>query len=130
MSGCGTPVTRVLLNFLLDRLNVMLSSSLKTKPLSDAALRQAVNRVLNKGFIREAFHSEVERADRNISDDDIRYGLERKDWTLAKEPNWDDNPKHHNWEYLIRTVDVDQMELHLKLAIYPGENRIRIITKY
>jgi hypothetical protein len=106
----------------------MLSPAPPTKPLSEVGLRQAVNRILDRGFIREGFHSEEERADRNISDDDIRYGLERKDWVLEKPPDWDG--KHKNFEYLIRTVDVDQCELHLKIVIYPSENRLKIITKY
>jgi hypothetical protein len=113
-----------------EKVNVALSSSKRPNPLSESALRQAINKVLDRGFIREAFHSEVERAERNISEDDIRYGLERKDWTLAKPPNWDDSPKHKTWEYLIKTVDVDQEELHLKIAVYPNENRLKVITKY
>jgi hypothetical protein len=118
------------LHLVAKKVNVTLSIDKRPQPLSEQALRAAVKRATDKGFIREAFHSEVERADRNISDEDIRYGLERKDWTLAKKPDWDDCPKHKNWEYLIKTVDVDQEILHLKIAIYPAENRIKVITKY
>ncbi len=81
----------MLLILVLDRLKIILSSPLQKKPLSEAGLRQAVTKALDKGFIREAWHSEVERADRNISDDDIRFGLERKSWTLERAPDYDED---------------------------------------
>jgi len=106
----------------------MLSSSLQPRPLSEAALHQAVKRALDKGFVRESMHSCADRAYRNISDDDVRYGLERKDWVLVKAPDFDE--AHNNWEYLIKTVDVEGDVLHLKIVVYPAENRIWIVTKY
>jgi hypothetical protein len=63
-----------------------------------------VAKIVEKGFIRESWHSETERAYRNISDEDVLFGLERKDWTLKK-ADFDD--KHNSYEYLIRTVDVE-----------------------
>jgi hypothetical protein len=106
----------------------MLSFNPKSKPLSEAGLRQVVRRALEKGFIRESMHSCVDRAYRSISDDDVRFGLERRGWKLAKPPNFDE--EHRNPEYLIKTVDIEGDELHLKIAVYPAENRIWIITKY
>jgi hypothetical protein len=78
----------------------MLSSG-KQKPMSVAGLRQFIARALDKGFLRESFHSEVERAYRNISHEDIRYGLSRKDWTLAEQP---EPSKTGGFKYLIRTA--------------------------
>lgn len=97
------------------------------KPLSENGLRQIVAKIVERGFIRESWHSETERAERNISDEDVLFGLERKDWTLEK-TDFDD--KHNNQEYLIKTVDVEGVELHLKIVVYPEENRLLVITKY
>ena len=58
------------------------------------------------------------------------FGLERSDWVLAKPPNYDPHPKHKTWEYLIRTRDIEGDELHLKIAVYPKEGRIKVITKF
>lgn len=106
----------------------MLSFNEQSKPMSEAGLRQAVSKAIAKGFIREMPHSEKDRAYRNISDEDVRHGLERKTWTLARIPNYDND--HKSWEYLIKTVDIEGDELHLKIAVYPADNRICVITKY
>ena len=95
--------------------------------MSEPGLRQFIARALDKGFVRESFHSEVERADRNISDEDIRYGLSRRDWTLkgAPEPS-----KTGGFKYLIRTVDVEQEELHLLVKPDAKTRNLKILTKY
>lgn len=49
-------------------------------------------------------------------------------WILAEKPNWD--PSHRNWEYLVRTKDIEGDELHIKIVVEPEFVRIRIITKY
>ena len=95
--------------------------------MSEAGLRQFIARALDKGFLRESFHSEVERAYRNVSDDDIRYGLSRKDWSLAKQP---EPSKTGGFKYLIRTVDVDQEELHLVVKPDTRTGTLIIVTKY
>lgn len=68
---------------MFDSLNIMLSFPDKPDRLSDAALRQFVSRAIEKGWVRQGFHSEVERADRNISDEDIVFGLEQKEWKVT-----------------------------------------------
>lgn len=102
----------------------MLSS---IRPLSEAGLRQFIAKALDKGWVREGFHSEVERADRNISDEDISYGLGRKDWTLEGEPK---RSRTGGFKYLIRTVDVDQVELHLLVKPDTETGNLKILTKY
>ena len=106
----------------------MPSSKIKGQPLSVQGLRQFVDRAVNRGFVREAWHSETERAHRNISDDDVIFGLERKGWTLARTPDYDAD--HGNWEYLIKTTDIEGEELHLKVAVYPEEGRLKVVTKF
>lgn len=114
------------INFPLDTLNIMLRL-VQQKPMSEAGLRQFITRALDRGFVREGFHSEVERAERNISDEDIRYGLSRKDWTLEGTP---EPSKTGGFKYLIRTVDIDHEELHLLVKPETGTSTLKILTKY
>jgi len=100
----------------------MLSS---IRPMSEAALRQFIGKALDKGWVRESFHSEVERAYRNISDEDIQYGLSRKDWIIEDEPE----QINKGFKYLIRTVDIEQEELHL-LVLPTDVETLIVVTKY
>ena len=106
----------------------MLSYPKQPKPLSEAALRQLVSKALEKGWVREAFHSEHERAYRNISGEDVLYGLERPDWTIVGFPDYDKN--HHNWEYLIKTCDLEGDELQLKIVPNVADGTVKIVTKF
>jgi hypothetical protein len=80
-----------------------------------------------RGYYRESFHSEYERAYRDISPDDIAHGIECRDWVLSKEPDYDS--EHQSWEYLIRTVDIEGEELHLKIAVDMRCQRFEVISK-
>jgi hypothetical protein len=99
-----------------------------TSPLTETALRNLIQTATTKGYVRETPHAENDHPERNLSIDDVIYGLERKDWVLAQAPNYD--TEHENWEYLIKTVDVEGCELHIKLAAYPGDKRVAIITRW
>jgi hypothetical protein len=106
----------------------MLTYLKQQKALSVAALRHVIVKALEKGWVREAFHSEHERAHRNISDEDVMYGLEHSGWVFASPPDYDS--KHESWEYLIKTCDLEGDELHLKLVPHATDGTIKIITKY
>src|SRR5208282_4908290 len=95
----------------------MSSAGRRPKPpcLNQQQLREFVRRACERTYFKEAFHSEYERAYRNISPDDIVYGLEREDWKLCKEPDYDE--EFENWEYLIQTWDIEGEEIHLKIAV-------------
>jgi hypothetical protein len=103
-------------------------SYIQPKPLSGAALRQLIAKAVEKGWVRETFHSEHERAHRNISDEDILYGLERADWIIVSPPDYD--KEHNSWEYLIKTCDLDGVELHLKVVPGPADGTVKVITKF
>lgn len=118
------PVENKPLHSGLDRLNIMISFR---KPMSEAGLRQFISKALDKGFIREGFHSEVERAERNISDEDIQYGLSRKNWVIEREP---EQSKTGGFKYLIRTVDIEQEELHLLVKPDTETGTLKVLTKY
>lgn len=97
-------------------------------PLTEAALRHLIRVVTTKGYVRETPHAENDHPERNLSMEDVLHGLERTDWVLASKPNYDAD--HDNWEYLLKTVDVEGEELHIKLAAYPAEKRVEIITRW
>ncbi len=126
------------MHFGLDRLNMTLSSGPKKvigiadsqpKPLSEIALRQFVRKALAKDWIKEGFHSEAERADRNVSLDDILCGLERSDWTITSSrycPKFKDSP----YTYEILTRDIDGIELELVIAPNLKTGTLKVVTKY
>jgi hypothetical protein len=97
-------------------------------PLSEAALRQFVVKALDKGWVREGFHSEVERADRHISHDDIIYGLDRS-WVLlearAPSESW-----HTGYSYKLQTVDLEDEELILVICPNLTNQTLKVATKY
>jgi hypothetical protein len=35
-----------------------------------------------------------------------------------------------NWEYLIRTTDLDGKELHIRIAVFPTAGRLKVITRW
>lgn len=105
----------------------MLSHKKKAKPLSAIALRQFLRKALDRGWYRERFHPKVERAFRNISDEDLVHGLELNTWIIEKtEPAKEEGL----FRYTIRTADIEGVELHIVVLPFPGTQRFDIITKY
>jgi hypothetical protein len=95
--------------------------------LGDQELREFVRYARKHGLWRESFHSEVERADRNISPDDIAYGLDREDWTLEKSEL---NQIRGQWKYKIRTVDIEEEQLTLLIGVDLELRRFEVISKW
>ena len=83
---------------------------------------------MQAGYYRESYHSEVERASRNISIQDIRAGLERDDWILAGESEFD--ATHGEWKYTIKTVDLEGDQLHLRIAVNVKRFSFMVVTKW
>jgi len=108
----------------------MLSFGKDDRPpsMGEQQLREFVRVARKKGYYGETFHSEVERAYRNISPDDIAYGLDRDDWSLCKDPDYDAD--HENWKYEILTVDIEGIELHLIIAINEKNARFEVVSKW
>lgn len=99
------------------------------KPLSEIALRQFIRKAVAKDWIKEGWHSEVERASRNVSHDDILCGLERSDWKLTSSrecPMHKDSP--HTYEIL--TKDADDVGLELVVAPNLRTGTLKVVTKY
>jgi hypothetical protein len=108
---------------------ILVKSATQAKTLSESALRQFVKKAVRKDWIREGFHSEVERASRHISHDDIICGLERSDWTITSYrecPKFKESP----FTYEILTKDVDDVELELVIAPNLKTETLKVVTKY
>jgi hypothetical protein len=90
-------------------------------------LRLQVERIVMYGTIRETSHSAIDRAYRNVSQDDILAMLEGN-WVLKGAPDWD--TEHRNWEYKLEGLDIEGDPLVLKIAVNVEMQRIDIITKY
>ena len=74
----------------------------KHKQLSPAGLRQLLDKALDKCWVKEQPHSEMDRSYRNISDDDIEHGLKLKGWIIEKtEPA----KEAGLFKYTIRTAE-------------------------
>lgn len=127
------------MHFVLDTLNMTLSPEHervaniadvgKAKPLPEIALRQFIKKAHAKDWIREGWHSDIERVDRNVSFDDILCGLGRPDWTLTGTrscPKFKDSP--HTYEIL--TKDADDQELELVVAPNLKTGTVKVVTKY
>ena len=97
-------------------------------PLSEQALRQFIAKALEKGYFGESTHASDDHPERNISVDDVLWGLEQRDWTIAKDPDYDG--QHKNWEYLIRTVDLEGKLLRIKIAVDLKSNRIKVVSRW
>jgi len=76
----------------------MSSSEKDRRParLSENALRQLIRTALSRGYIRETPHAEFDHPERNISIEDVIYGLERPDWIIVGDPDFDD--EHESYE--------------------------------
>jgi hypothetical protein len=96
--------------------------------LNENALRNLIEAAVSRGYYREAVHAEAGHPERGISIDDVLHGLERDDWVFEKSPNYDS--EHHSWEYLVKTVDIEGNELHIKIAAFPDDKRFEIITRW
>ena len=90
-------------------------------------LRSQVQRIVMYGTIRETSHSAIDRASRNVSQDDILAMLEGN-WVLKGAPDWD--TEHRNWEYKLEGADIEGDPLVLNIAVNVEMQRIDIITKY
>jgi|HubBroStandDraft_1064217.scaffolds.fasta_scaffold10996_2 hypothetical protein len=97
------------------------------RPLNENALRQLITKAVDKGWVREGFHAEHERAYRNISMEDIIFGLEHANWNIVSQ-EYDATRK--NWKYKIKTVDIEDAELVLLIAPDPDAGTVFVVTKF
>jgi hypothetical protein len=105
---------------------VTLEATEQPKPLSEEGLLQFIAKALDKGWVRESFHSDVERATRNISHDDLLHGLEAP-WLLG-EVRYSES--HDNFTYAIKTVDIEGDELCIVVCPVQSNQTLKVVTKW
>ena len=110
-----------------SKIDISASSPGHEPALAGDDLRAAVSRIVLYGTYRESKHSAQDRSYRNVSDDDIQFMLCGA-WTLAAEPEWDED--HRNWKYKLVGQDIEGDELVLLVSLNHEEQMITIITKF
>jgi hypothetical protein len=95
---------------------------------SEQAIRECITYALEKGYYRESDHAIKDHPERNISIDDVIYGLERTDWTLDRPSEFD--AERGEWKHYIKTVDIEGYELLIVLKIMPEYKRFEVITRW
>ena len=110
-----------------SNIDINASSGPSQAALDENRLRDVLQRIVYYGEIKETFHSSSERAERNVSQDDIAAMLEG-DWKLVAQPDWDE--AHRNWEYKLAGYDLEGDELVLKVTVNEEMQRVTVITKY
>ena len=96
--------------------------------LSETAIRELVRYAIEKSYYKESFHAEYEHSERNLSIEDVIYGLERGDWTFDRPPEFDED--HKNWKYFIKTVDIESEPLVILIKAIPEYKRFEVITRW
>ena len=110
-----------------SNVDINASSGPSQPALDENRLRDVIQSILYYGEIKETFHSASERAERNISQDDIAAMLENE-WKLEGAPEWDGT--HKNWKYRLTGVDLDGDSLALVVTVNEELKRLTIITKF
>jgi hypothetical protein len=111
-------------------IDIMSTSKDKPRPrsLSANALRNLIQIAMARGYLVESEHAESHHPERNISIDDVIFGLKQPNWILARAPDWDND--HNNWEYLVKTVNIEGDALEVKLAALPEFNKIVVVSRW
>jgi hypothetical protein len=110
-----------------SNVDINASSGPSQPALDEYSLRDVIQRILYYGEIKETFHSVSERAERNVSQDDIAALLESR-WRLQGAPEWDANRK--NWKYRLVGFDLEGDALVLLVTVNEELKRVTVITKF
>ncbi len=110
-----------------SNVDINASSGPSQPALDENTLRDVIQRILYYGEIKETFHSASERAERNVSQDDIAAMLESQ-WKLEGAPEWDGT--HKNWKYRLEGYDLEGDALVLVVTVNEELKRVTVITKF
>ena len=73
------------------------------------------------------FHARYDHLDRNLSQDDVIYGLERL-WNFDKPPVF--NQDEWQWKYFIATESVDGDEILIIIAVDTLNRSFEVVTRW
>jgi hypothetical protein len=108
----------------------MTSGAYKPNPLKQKAVRRVVAEALsNHGYYIESFsfHARFDHPERHLSIDDVLFGL-RKQWRGFKVSKFNDD--EWQWQYLIKTHDVDRKPIIVMIGLDPKNARFTVITAF
>lgn len=95
---------------------------------SEQAIRECITYALEKGYYRESDHATDDHPERNISTDDVIYGLECTDWTFDRPSEFDED--RGEWKHYVSTVDIEGDALLIILKIIPEYKRFKVISRW
>jgi hypothetical protein len=108
----------------------MTSGSSKPIPLKQKQVREVVAAALsNHGYYVESFsfHARFDHPERHLSIDDVLFGL-RNHWRGCKVSRFNDD--EWQWQYLIKTHDVDRNEIVVVIGLDPKNARFTVVTAF
>jgi hypothetical protein len=102
----------------------------KPKALNEKGVRKVLDAALSdKGYYIESFsfHARFDHPERRISIDDVLFGL-RNPWRGCKVDEFNDD--EWQWQYLIKTHDVDGNEIVVSIGLDPKNAKFTIVTAF
>ena len=97
--------------------------------LSEEDLRLLVLDALENGpeGSNDTFHARFGHLERNLSQDDVIYGLERL-WNFDKPPVF--NKDEWQWKYCIATESIDGDPLVIIIAVDTSNRSFEVVTRW
>jgi len=75
----------------------------------------------------DTFHARFDHLERNLSQNDVIYGLERT-WNFDRPPVF--NKTEWQWKYYIATVSIDGDDLLIIIAVDTLDHSFEVITRW
>jgi len=75
----------------------------------------------------ETFHARFHHLERNLSQDDVIYGLERP-WNFDRAPAF--NQHEWQWKYFIATESIDGDGLVIIIAVDTSNRSFEVVTRW
>ena len=112
-----------------ERLDNMSTKGYIPSCLSEGELRSLVADALENGpdGSNDTFHARFDHLERNLSQDDVIYGLERP-WSFDRPPVF--NEDEWQWKYYIATESIDGDDLLIIIAVDTSNRSFEVVTRW
>jgi hypothetical protein len=112
-----------------ERLDNMSTKGYIPTCLSEESLRALVLDALENSpdSSNGTFHARFDHLERNLSQDDVIYGLERQ-WNFDRPPVFNDD--EWQWKYYIATESIDGDDLLIIIAVDTLDHSFEVITRW
>jgi hypothetical protein len=97
--------------------------------LTEEELKSLVLDALNSapGGAKDTFHARFDHLERNLSQDDVIYGLESP-WKFDRQPVF--NHDEWQWKYYIATKSIDGVDLLIIVAVDTLNRSFQVVTRW